>query len=176
MAELQLPKLIVRVRFPSPAPTAAPRHDGPVSYDVTVRAVERRPTVVVAAATSWQEFPTLWGQLLGEVWACLRAGGITRGARNVMLYLDNVPNVEVGVLLDQQCTLNGRVVSSALPAGTAATTVHRGAFGGVTAAHDAVLHWCTANGHRPTGTRWEIYGPHDDDPAQQWTEVSWLLA
>ncbi|HEY2278369.1 MAG TPA: hypothetical protein VGI00_08425 [Streptosporangiaceae bacterium] len=25
------------------------------------------------------------------------------------------------------------------------------------------------------GARWEIYGPHDDDPAQQWTEVYWLL-
>ena len=26
-----------------------------------------------------------------------------------------------------------------------------------------------------TGTRWEVYGPHDDDVAHQWTEVSWLL-
>ena len=28
----------------------------------------------------------------------------------------------------------------------------------------------------PAGIRWEIYGPHNDDPAQQWTEVWWLLA
>jgi effector-binding domain-containing protein len=68
------------------------------------------------------------------------------------------------------------VVASALPAGAAATTVHRGPFGDVGAAHDAVLHWCTTHGHHPTGTRWEIYGPHDDDPTQQWTEVYWLLA
>lgn len=46
-----------------------------------------------------------------------------------MLYLDSVPNVEVGVLLDQPCPLIGRVVASALPAGTAAMTVHRGSFG-----------------------------------------------
>ena len=25
------------------------------------------------------------------------------------------------------------------------------------------------------GTRWEIYGPHDDDPAQLTTELYWLL-
>jgi effector-binding domain-containing protein len=93
-----------------------------------------------------------------------------------MLYLDGVPNVEVGVLLDQPCPLTGRVLASALPAGTAAMTVHRGPFGGVGAAHDAVLGWCAAHGHRPNGTRWEIYGPHDDDPAQQWTEVYWLLS
>ena len=84
-----------------------------------------RPTAVVAATTTWQDFPQLWGQLLGEVWDCLHAGGIYRGCRNVMLYLDDVPNVEVGVLLDRPCPLTGRVVASALPAGTAAMTVHR---------------------------------------------------
>jgi effector-binding domain-containing protein len=147
-----------------------------VGYEVRTTTVEARPTAVVAAATTWQEFPTLWGQLLGEVWACLRAGGILRGCRNVMLYLDSVPNVEVGVLLDQPCPLTGRVTASALPAGTTAMTVHRGPFGDVGAAHDAVVHWCATQGLRPTGTRWEIYGPHNDDPARQWTEVYWLLS
>jgi effector-binding domain-containing protein len=138
--------------------------------------VEARPTAVVAAATTWPEFPALWGQLLGEVWECLRAAGIHRGCRNIMLYRDDVPNVEVGVLLDQPCPFTGRVGASALPAGTVATTVHLGPFGQVGAAHEAVLRWCATHGHRPNGVRWEIYGPHHDDPAQQWTEVSWLLS
>ena len=144
--------------------------------DVALVEVEPRPTAVVAARTNWQDFPALWGQLLGEVWECLRAGGIHRGCRNIMLYRDDVPNVEVGVLLDQPCPLTGRVVASALPGGTAAMSVHRGDFGGVGTAHDAVLGWCAAHGHRPNGTRWEVYGPHDDDPAKQWTEVYWLLS
>ena len=92
-----------------------------------------------------------------------------------MVYLNDVPNVEVGVLLDQPCPLTGRVVASALPAGTAATTVHRGPFGDVGAAHEAVLGWCATHGYRTSGIRWEIYGPHNDDPARQWTEVYWLL-
>jgi len=147
-----------------------------MAYEVSVTAVPARPTAVVTAVTTWQEFPALWGRLLGEVWDCLRASGISGGCRNVMLYLDDVPTVEVGVLLDRPCPLTGRVVASALPAGTAATTVHHGSFAGVGAAHDAVLDWCAAHGHRPAGTRWEIYGPHDDDPARQWTQVYWLLA
>lgn len=133
-------------------------------------------TAVVAARTTWREFPALWGQLLGEVWECLRAGGIDGNCRNIMLYLDSVPNVEVGVLLARPCPLSGRVVASALPAGTAAMTVHRGPFGEVGAAHEAVAGWCVAHGHRPAGSRWEIYGPHDDDPARQWTQVFWLLS
>ena len=42
--------------------------------------------------------------------------------------------------------------------------------------HEAVRDWCATRGHRPSGTRWEIYGPHNEDPAQQWTEVYWLLS
>jgi effector-binding domain-containing protein len=145
-----------------------------MDYQVTVQDVQTRPTAVVTATTTWQEFPALWGKLLGEVWDCLRAGGITSGCRNIMLYRDG-PNVEVGVLLDRACPLTGRVVSSVLPAGTAAMTLHRGSFGDVGDAHDAVVRWCTAHGRQPTGTRWEVYGPHHDDPAQQWTEVYWQL-
>ena len=150
--------------------------DGRVDYEARIVDAVSRPTAVVAAATTWQEFPSLWGQLLGEVWDCLHAGGIYRGCRNIMLYLDGVPNVEVGVLLDQPCPLTGRVVASALPAGTAAMTVHRGPFGDLKAAHEAVLGWCAEHGHQPTGTRWEIYGPNNEDPAQQWTEVYCLLS
>jgi effector-binding domain-containing protein len=146
-----------------------------VDYEVSLVEAEPRPTAVVAAATTWAEFPAVWGQLLGEVWACLRAGGIDRGCRNIMLYLDDAPTVEVGVLLDRPCPLTGRVVTSALPAGPAAMTIHHGPFGEVGAAHDAVLRWCAAHGHQPRGIRWEIYGPHHDDPAQQWTEIYWLL-
>jgi effector-binding domain-containing protein len=150
--------------------------DGWVAYEVNIVDAESRPTAVVAATTTWQDFPALWGRLLGEVWDCLHAGGIYRGRRNVMLYLDGVPSVEVGVLLDRPCPLTGRVVASALPAGAAAMTVHRGPFGEVGAAHEAVLGWCAAHGHRPSGIRWEIYGPNDEDPAEQWTEVYWLLS
>jgi effector-binding domain-containing protein len=146
-----------------------------MDYEVGLVEAESRPTVVVAARTTWADFPALWGQLLGEVWGCLHAAGIDRGCRNIMLYRDNVPTVEVGVLLGRPCTLTGRVVASSLPAGTAAMTVHRGPFGGVAAAHDAVRGWCAAHGHQPDGPRWEIYGPHHDDPAQQWTEIYWLL-
>jgi len=147
-----------------------------MDYELTIADVVARPTAVVPAVTTWAEFPTLWGQLLYEVWACVRASGIHSGCRNIMLYRDDVPNVEVGVMLDQPCLLTGRVVDSVLPAGTAAMTVHHGPFSGVGSAHDAVLTWCAARGRRTTGMRWEVYGPHNDDPAEQWTEVYWLLA
>src|SRR6266699_3762570 len=137
-----------------------------MDYEVAVTTVAARPTAVVAATTTWQEFPTLWKGLLDEVWACVRAAGISRGCPNIMLYRDDVPNVEVGVELRQPCPLTGRVVASALPAGQAAMTLHRGPYHGLASAHRAVVQWCSAQGRPLAGPRWEIYGPHHDDPAQ----------
>ena len=147
-----------------------------VRYEVTVADVAARPTAAVAATTTWQEFPTLWKELLDEVWACLRAGGIDGGCPNVMLYRDNVPHVEVGVELTEPCQLTGRVVRSALPGGQVAMTVHRGPYAGLASAHRAVLDWCVGQGRQPAGPRWEVYGPHRENAADIWTEVYYLLS
>jgi effector-binding domain-containing protein len=147
-----------------------------MGHQVTVKEVEARPTAVVASTTTWQEFPTLWRELLDEVWACLHAGGIYRGCRNIMLYLDDTPHVEVGVELLVPCPLTGRVVASALPAGPVAMTTHYGPYAGLAEAHQAVHDWSRAQGRRLSSTRWEVYGPHSDDPAKVWTEVYYLLA
>lgn len=147
-----------------------------MSYQMAVADVAARPTAVVPATTTWQQFPTLWRELLDEVWACLHAGGIYSGCRNIMLYWDDAPRVEVGVELNVPCPLTGRVTASALPAGRVAMTVHHGPYTGLLAAHRAVRDWCAERGLRPAGPRWEVYGPHRDDPAEVWTEVYYLLA
>lgn len=147
-----------------------------MTYQITVMDVAARPTAVVPATTTWQEFPTVWMQLLDEVWGCMRAGGIDLGCRNVMLYLDDTPQVEIGVQLNQPCPLTGRVVASTLPAGRVAMTTHLGPYTELASAHRAVVDWCGAEGLRPAGVRWEIYGPHRDDPAELTTEIYWLLS
>jgi hypothetical protein len=45
---------------------------------VSIADAESRPIAVVGVTTTWQDFPALWGRLLGEVWDCLHAGGIYR--------------------------------------------------------------------------------------------------
>lgn len=147
-----------------------------MDYLVRVTTVAARPTAVVPAATTWQEFPSLWKGLLDEVWACVGASGASRRCRNLMLYKDDVPNVEVGVELLEPLRFGGRVVESTLPAGQAAMTVHRGPYGGLGAAHRATIEWCTAEGLALAGPRWEVYGHHHDDPAELETEVYYLLA
>ena len=145
-------------------------------YPVTVETRAPSPTAVVAATTTWAEYPTLWGKLLDEVYAFVRTGGATQDGHNVMLYKDDIPNVEVGVQVAAPFEGDGRVVSSALPAGQVASTVHRGPYRALDEAHVAVKAWCQSHRHTLTKVRWEIYGDPHPDPEQTETEVCWLLA
>jgi effector-binding domain-containing protein len=146
-----------------------------VSDDVQVVTATARPTAVVAAATTWREFPQLWRHLLDQVYAFLATSDVKQTGHNVMLYKDDVPNVEVGVEVEASFSSSGPVVSSALPAGVVAIAVHRGSYDGLDAAHQAVWDWCAAIGREPAGPRWEIYGDWHEDPAQLETEVHYLL-
>jgi effector-binding domain-containing protein len=146
----------------------------PVEYEISLQQVASRPTAVIAETTTWAEFGSLWRTLLDEVYAVLRSDGSLRPGCNVMLYRDDVPNVEVGVELTDPFTASGRVMRSALPAGLVATTVHRGPYEQLGAAHRAVREWCAARGHGLAGARWEIYGDWREDPGELQTEVSYL--
>jgi effector-binding domain-containing protein len=143
---------------------------------VMVTRVDARPTAVVAAVTTWDEFPALWRPLLDEVYACMRRNGGVRQGQNVMLYLDDAPRVEVGVELIAPCVLDGRVTQSELPAGEVASTVHRGPYQELGAAYERIRQWCAEQGRPVAGPRWEIYGDWREDPAELETEVYFLLA
>ena len=145
---------------------------------MSIVATTATPTAVIREETTWERFPTLWGELLDEVWTYVRGAEVQAG-RNVMLYLDDVPNVEVGVELEGTLAApSGHIVTSALPQGRATTTVARGAPSreGIAAAHTAVIEWSRANGHELTGVRWEVYDHWRDDPDSFETAVYWQLA
>lgn len=143
--------------------------------DIQVLTVAARPTAVGRQTTTWEEFPTVWSQLLDQVYAFLETSDVRQTGHNVMLYKDDVPNVEVGVEVAGSFVSTGSVVSSALPAGETAMVVHRGPYDRLGSAHDAIWKWCAANGREMAGPRWEIYGDWHEDPDQLETEVYYLL-
>jgi effector-binding domain-containing protein len=150
---------------------------------VTVRVVrvDPRPTAVVAQTTTWREFPGLWSGLLDEVYRHVRGHPeLATGAggerwQNVMLYRDDRPDVEVGVLVRGRFEPAGRVIPSELPGGDVATATHRGEYAMLGVTHAAVRDHVAAQGRELAGPRWEVYGHWREDPAQLETEVFWLL-
>jgi GyrI-like small molecule binding domain len=150
-----------------------------VRVDVTLKTVGPTPTAVVKAATTWADFPAVWRPMLDEVWSFLRGGapdGLWTHGHNVMLYKDDIPNVEIGVQVNQSFEPYGSVVPSALPGGLVAAATHAGPVSTIGETHDAVRDWATANGYRPTGPRWEIYGDPDPSTGNFAVEVIWLVA
>jgi effector-binding domain-containing protein len=143
--------------------------------------VGARPTAVVAQATTWTEFPKLWGPLLDQVYEFVRprpelaTGDGDELWQNVMLYKDQRPDVEVGVLVSAPIQATGPVIASALPAGEVATATHRGDYAKLGVTHDAVRDYAAAHGRELAGPRWEIYGHAGPDPSEAETEVFWLL-
>src|SRR5262249_29981808 len=82
-----------------------------------------------------------------------------------MLYKDQRPDVEVGVLVSRPLKSHAVVVSSALPAGEVATATHRGDYGKLGLTHDAVREYAAAHGRELAGPCWEIYGHAAPDPS-----------
>ena len=146
--------------------------------------VEPRRTAVIATTTAWEDFPSLWPQLLDEVYGFVRqcpefaaaiAGEPGPHWTNVMLYRDHEPNVEVGVLARTPFAAQGRVIASELPGGRAATAVHIGSPLQIGQTHDAVRAFVRAQGLEGTGVLWEVYG-HPDEDRDFTTEVFHLVA
>jgi hypothetical protein len=148
--------------------------------------VEPRRTAVIAETTVWEDFPSLWPQLLGEVYGFVRQCpefaavlADTQGPhwQNVMLYRVHEPNVEVevGVLAPAPFAPQGRVIASELPGGRAATAVHPADPRRIGETHDAVAAFIRAQGLAGTGVVWEIYG-HPDDTGAVDTAVFHLVA
>jgi len=142
--------------------------------NVSLLVIDAQPTAVVAERTSWDVYPELWRSLLDEVWSAVRPRrSEIRPGRNVMLYMDDVPNVEVGVEVAGSFTPVGRVIASQLPAGRVASVTHRGSWD-VGPAHRAVIDECDRLGLERLGPRWEIYG-HFNTPGDEEVELYYLV-
>ena len=142
--------------------------------NVSLLTVQAQPTAVIAETTSWEGYPEVWPSLLGEVWSGVgpKRGEMAPG-RNVMLYKDDVPNVEVGLEVAGSFAPLGRIIASTLPAGRVAMVTHRGSWD-VGPAHRAVIDECDRLGLERVGPRWEIYG-HHNTPGDEEVEIYYLV-
>jgi len=150
--------------------------------DVVATSVAPLLTAVVALTTTWEEFPGLWPRLLDAVYGVVRsrpelspASGPGPQWKNVMLYKDDAPSVEVGVLVGASFEPEGEVVPSRLPGGEVVMTMHRGDYAGLGDAHAAVRRFAAERGLALAGPRWEIYDHPGDDASAPEIEIYWLV-
>lgn len=150
-----------------------------MSHAVEVRPAAARHLAVVRERRAWSALGGALLPLLDRVYAAVRAGTVVPSGHNVFVYRDGDAGgvtVEIGIEVAAPVAPAGDVVPAATPAGMAASTVHRGPYSGLGAAHDAIARWCRANGRPHAHVWWEVYGDWCEDESRLETEVFYALA
>jgi effector-binding domain-containing protein len=149
-------------------------------YTVSVKTVGPRAIAAVRARLPVGKVSATFRQYLDQVYAA-RAAGIELDGQNIFVYraVNDVPGMvdaEFGVGARAPFTPVGSVVFTHVPSGEVATTTHWGDYGGIGDAHEAVVSWCRSNGRALAGSSWEVYGHWTGNPADQRTDIFYLLA
>lgn len=147
-----------------------------MAYQIVLREVTPQ---LVAAVHDVATLETLTGKILGSpVWNFLRARSIRSGGHNVVVYHDLGRRefaVEIGADVLEPFEDAESVICTRTPGGLVATTKHVGPYALLKEAHDAVRRWCRDEGHRLSGTLWEVYGHWNEDPTKLATDVFHLI-
>ena len=137
-----------------------------------------RPIAVVRVTTVLSKWPSQFMHALDKVYDAVKAGHVRQNGQNVMIYRprDNrLVDIECGVETEARFEPIGEVVYSETPSGLAVATAHIGPYEQLRISHDALIEWSHQNGHRLTGTCWEIYGDWNDDPPKLRTDIFHLV-
>ncbi len=153
-----------------------------MGFEVSVEVVTPRRLAAVRRKVPGRAVVSEWRPALDQVWAFLRSEpGLRTDGHNVLLYhhpdRPGAPmNVDFGVEVSRSFIPCGEVYETSTPSGEAAMAVHRGGYGQLQVAHQAIHHWASVRGRAFAGASWEIYGDWSDDPAKLETIVLYLLA
>ena len=146
------------------------------AYEVVIKKVDRQTVASVRDV-----IPTYGdvGRLFGEVFGYLGSHGANPIGPPLAIYHDGEyreqdVDVEVAVPVAGKVPGNSKVKLQELPAvSQMACVIHKGDYGGIGQAYNAVMAWVDKNGYRVTDCNREVYlqGPGQGDPASYVTEI-----
>lgn len=144
-------------------------------YEIEMRTLEARPTLTMHGVLGIEDI----GQWLGKAYSA-----VERHAASIHAGLAGPPfaryrpldesftkfEVEAGFPTHLAVEGAGGVVSSELPGGPAAVTIHVGPYDAMKPAYEAILAWLAERGASPEGAAWEVYL---SDPAEHPDPATW---
>jgi effector-binding domain-containing protein len=151
---------------------------GAMDYSVETRETAAQPIASIRTRTSLVELPAFMGSAYGEIFQAIGQQGVRPAGPPFVMYHDpefkeDDIDLEAGVPVSDPVEPTGRVVSSTLPAGTIACTLHLGPYEGIGAAYGAVTAWVQEHGREFAGPPREVYlvGVGQAEAAAYRTEV-----
>ncbi|MES3036009.1 MAG: GyrI-like domain-containing protein [Gemmatimonadota bacterium] len=148
-----------------------------MSYHCELRDETAQPTLAVRCKTTYHKLPKTIGDGFAMLRQHLREKQIVPAGPMYVKY-EGAPahdfTIEVGVPVPAGVPVGSGISESALPAGPAATVIHRGHYTDLPHAYKALEKWIVTEGHAATGEAYEYYmndGEHT--PPDAWlTRIS----
>ena len=151
-----------------------------MTYAITVETTSPRILAAVNRRVRPGGVVTAFGPALDKVWAFLRNNpGLRSDGHNVFYYNHAGANadgmdVHFGVEVTRRFGPSAQVGCVETPSSRAALTVHRGAYSGLGAAHEALRF--SENGEGMGAWSMEIYGDWDVDESKVETTILYAVA
>jgi effector-binding domain-containing protein len=152
-----------------------------VTYAISVETASPRLLAAVHRRVRPGQAATAFGPALDEVWAFLRSNPGLRGDGHNVFYDNRAGansdgmDVHFGVEVTRRFQASGPVACIETPGGRAAVTVHRGAYSGLAAAHEALRRWFPQTGEKVGAWSLEVYGDWHKDESQIETTIMYAL-
>lgn len=145
-----------------------------MDYDVTLTELHAQRAAVVRGEVPMGGIGPFIGTAIEKVMASLTQAGASPSGPPFARYdmRDGMFIVDAGFPCDVEDLGGDDVHSTHLPAGLAATTVHRGGYEKMPAAYQALEKWMRAHGYQPSGPAWESFLDGPDAPEPR-TIVTW---
>lgn len=171
---------------PSPSPSPSPSSGtgpagkaGEAPYRIETLTLTPQPALTMRAQVAPEELEAKMREIMTKLVGYAMMNGIEMAGPPFARYhtrTDERMDVEAGIPTIKPLPGNAAlgIESSALPAGPAIATVHRGAYEALSAAHEALARWARARGRSPAGGAWEVFLTNpvqERDPARWRTKV-----
>ncbi len=151
-----------------------------MAYEVKIQTLSPRILAAVRRRVAMRDIPTTFKPALDKVWAFLgKHPGLRTDGHNIFLYhheISSIMPVDFGVEVVRPFVDEGEVACVTTPTGEAAVVIHRGPYGKIAAAHQALHQWCVENNRKIGSHSLEIYGDWSEDPEKLETTIEYLMS
>jgi len=159
------------------------REEPPMTYEIHLRETQPQPAASIRGRAAWADLgPFIQGALM-EIFGVagqqgVRFAGAPYGIYHSAHATEAEVDLEIGIPVAESIEPAGRVITTTIPGGLVAATVHAGRYEEVGPAYRALGEWVQEHGHETAGPPREHYivGPDQvQDSGALRTEIVWPI-
>jgi AraC family transcriptional regulator len=150
-----------------------------MTYSFEIQELEKTPVLSITATTTMAELGEVMADCFPTVFKHIHANGGQPAGMPFARYHKFGPEevvVESGLPLIGAVAGEGRILTSELPGGLVARTIHVGPYESLLDAYQAYETWFADGEYEATGGPWEVYltDPGEEKDSSKWqTQINW---